>query len=92
MHAMLYSESSWLSEPFVRLPELAERAKVPDVELFARCLADDGLDAVFEADEEAIKALGATGVPTVMVDSLLFVGSVPDSLRLLELVHELRGS
>jgi hypothetical protein len=31
-------------------------------------------------------------VPTVMVDSLLFVGSVPDSLRLLELVHELRGS
>ena len=30
MHAMLYSEASWLSEPFVRLPELAERAKVPD--------------------------------------------------------------
>ena len=69
--ALLSLRDSIGKKPWV---EMAQMVGVTDTAGFSRCLRDSAAaDAVME-DREAGRALGIRGVPSVLVDSLLFFG------------------
>ena len=74
-------------DPSDGLVTAAERVGIPNLAEFERCLGDSKMSRLIEGDIAAIKELGATGVPMLLVDDIL-LGSVPDSAALFELVQE----
>ncbi len=90
IHDLLYAGTDWMAESTQGLLRVAEEAGVPDLREFEGCLGDSDVNQLIELDISAVKGLGATGVPMVMVNDLL-LGTVPDSLGLVELVQERLG-
>ena len=60
----------------------AQRAGVPDLPAFARCMSAPTADAALARDTLAARKLEVTGTPTYLVNDRRFVGAPPlDSLR-----------
>lgn len=91
-HDALYRENGWMSNPGEGLLVVAEDVGIPDLDRFERCM-EKGPESsdVIDRDIAAVKALGGTGTPTVMINGLL-LGSAPDSTGWHALVGERLGT
>jgi protein-disulfide isomerase len=85
MHRLLFAEPEVLTNGTVHA---AERAGVADIEPFRQCMGSPRTKELIDADIEAVRALGGTGTPTIVVHDRLLVREVPDSARLSELVQQ----
>lgn len=86
-HQQLYHATNWLGAAF---RNLATEADINDLEAFEECsLRTEPLTSIHQ-DVAAVREIGGTGTPTIVVNGLL-LNSVPDSLTLSALVAELGG-
>jgi NhaA family Na+:H+ antiporter len=70
----------------ISLTKIAERAGVPDMIAFERCLKKPGRVDTIDSDIRLARNLNLRGTPTILINGLLY-SSVPDSARLARLVR-----
>jgi len=77
MHATLFDKRDSLGvTPWRRF---ASEAKVPDLDVFDRCMTDTALVAqLIKHDVDAATRLGAKGTPTGLIDGVRFDGTLPE--------------
>ena len=85
-HTWLYRDIEWMANPRGRFASIATEIGIPDSVRFETCVDDLAPVAEIERDVEAVKELGGTGTPTILVNDIL-LGSVADSLTLINLVE-----
>ena len=84
MHDLLFAKQDSLG--LKSFGSYAQEAGVADSVAFRNCIGTSTASPAIERDEAAVKALGATGTPTVMVNGLL-LGAIPDEAGLRVLVR-----
>jgi len=77
-HDLVYAEQDQLGVRAFR--DFAGDAGVADLTEFERCYSSDEETAAIERDIEAVKYLGGTGTPTVIVNGWLLRGGVSEVL------------
>ena len=85
-HTWLYRDVEWMANPRGRFTRIAAEIGIPDSIGFETCVDDLAPVAEIERDVKAVKELGGTGTPTILVNDIL-LGSVADSLTLIDLVE-----
>ncbi len=91
-HRLLYARDHWLEAPVdeVQEPfmELAEEARIEDLEGFRTCLDDPTPVSAIEDDIAAAEQLGAIATPTLIINGRMFTG-FQDSMSLDSLIQEI---
>lgn len=87
MHALLFLKADSLQT--LRWTSLAVAAGVRDTVVFASCLSSRQATDAVERDIGTGRVLGVPGTPTILLDSLLFVGAPRDLSRLVR--RQVRG-
>lgn len=84
-HDAVYSHQDSLG--ILPISEFARRAGVRDMRKFELCNGSSERVPAIDVDVAAAKALGASGTPTLLINSVLVPGA-PDSSRLVEFIRK----
>lgn len=87
-HHLLYKETTWGWNPQVAFGDLAARSEVPDLSMFAACIASPSPSESVERDIAAVLELGGMGTPTLLVNNVHYTTS-PEPGELKRLINEL---
>lgn len=74
IHDLLFDHAEQLDT--ISYDALAQRANVPDLRAFQRCVEEDHPATRLHADSVAADRLGIRGTPTLLINSRLFVGAL----------------
>jgi protein-disulfide isomerase len=84
-HNMLYEHQDSLG--LISFDDFANRAKVPDLEKFGKCVRQTGRVAAIDSGSALAMRIGAQGTPAIIFNGIL-LSFTPDSARLEMLIRE----